>query len=165
MRLWFNRRLILAPALINWKKCEDDLRFYEKRRKAEIVSSISLTVSCSRCSVYLEQGGWHCHSPVPGTTLGISASSPHSFELYLWATVLYLDLFYAFNSEIRPKVTEKPKRGYFLGMEYSTFFLCKLKLIGIFLCFIPLLLRQGSIGTIYFQVVGKPMLYQLVDYL
>lgn len=71
------------------------------------------------------------HAPSQGTTLSVPASRCHSFELFLWAAPLYLTQFCALFHKMCPKVSEKPKRGYFLGVwECSKPFLYKLMAIA-----------------------------------
>ena len=50
------------------------------------------------------QQEWHLQPPSLGTTLNISESRCHIFELCMWASVFYLGLFYASIIKICPKV-------------------------------------------------------------
>ena len=56
-------------------------------------------------STHPKQQESHCQTPFLGTAGSISASSHHSFEMCLWASVLFLDLFCASVSRMCPKVT------------------------------------------------------------
>ena len=97
-------------------------------------------------------GRGHHQPPSLGTTLSISTLSRHGYELCLWASVLYLDLFYASLANICPKVLKKYKRGYFGGLGTLNNFLYQWTEIA------SLLLIQFIkifIGMFFFQIVGE----------
>lgn len=67
----------------HWKKPEEDFHFYGKKTKSQ--NSVQCLFCCPvvyRVNTCPKQQDGHCQSPSPGTTLSISASSHHSFELY-----------------------------------------------------------------------------------
>lgn len=75
----------------------------EKKTKSKTSIQHLFFNSPQRVSVHLEQQGkWHRPAPSLGTTLSISASSHHSFELR--EHLCCLDLFCTFISKIGPKV-------------------------------------------------------------
>lgn len=122
--LCFYERPTSVPVFIHWKKSQEDFQFYEKRGKANITFSICFAASCCRGSVPTKQ--W-CHqafsrAPSLGPTLSISALSHQGFELCLWASVLYPDLFHESISEMCPEASEKPKRLIFEVWECSKCF-------------------------------------------
>lgn len=78
-----------------------------------------------RGSWHPKQQEWHHQAPSPGTTLGISASSHHSFEL-ICEHVFYLHLFCASINKISPKATNCFFTLHHFGLtevfkEHSTF--------------------------------------------
>ena len=60
--------------------------------------------SHSRGSAQPQQTEQPCQAALLGTTLSVPASSHQSCELYLWASLLYVDLFCVSVSKTRPKV-------------------------------------------------------------
>lgn len=108
-------RPTLVPTFTNQKIHKEDFCFYEKRQKAKIRFSICFAMRLIKAA----------HTPIskrgpsssfPRDTLSASVSSHQSFELSPWTSVLYLDLFCTFINEMCPEVSEKPMRGYFLGL-------------------------------------------------
>lgn len=100
-------RLTLVPVLTNQKKSKEDSHIYRKRQKAEIAFCL--------CSVFVLQ--WTIQrqhilgerrvalpNSFPRNHIQVSASSHHSFELCLWASVLYFALFSGSVSKTCPKV-------------------------------------------------------------
>ena len=88
--LHFYERPTLVPVFTNRKKFEEDFCFYEKRWKAKIALGICFAVNCFTVSTHPEQENWHHQAPSPAIVLGLK---PHRFEMCLWASVIYLNIF------------------------------------------------------------------------
>ena len=110
MPLVFYKRPTLVSVFTNWKKSKEDFHFYEKRQEGKIALSICF---CSEL-LYRQHTPNAARVALPssflGATLSIPASSCHSFELYMWASVLCLNLFFVSINNMCPKVSKKPKR-------------------------------------------------------
>ena len=102
--LHFYERPTLVPVFTNGKQSEEYFCFPQPPPLKGEKWKQSSHLFC-RSILYSEQQEWPCQAPSPGTTPRISASSHHSSELCLRASVLYLDLFYASLSDMCLKVT------------------------------------------------------------
>ena len=107
--------------------CTDgNQKIFVKRWKVTAPFNICFIVSCYGVSTQPEQREQPQKPPSLGTTLSISR---HSFELYLWASVLHLDSFCASVSNMCLKVIAS--------------------------LFTPFWLMKVFIGMLYFQTAGK----------
>lgn len=66
------------------------LKKQNKRWKAKTAFSACFAVNCYTGSVHLEQWKWHHQAPSLRTTLSISASHPHIFQLSVSICALFL---------------------------------------------------------------------------
>lgn len=87
-------------------------------KKVRSKNSILPCVGVSCCRSH--GGFWQRQRPLspisfPRTTLSVPASSLGSFELCLWVSLLYPELFCA-SGRTGPQVSENPHRGYFWGL-------------------------------------------------
>ena len=94
---------IYVSTLANLKKSKD-FHFHEKKVKSESTLSVCFAASCCRDSTCPELQDWHRQAPSLGTMFSVLASGCRSFELCLWASVLYLDLFCTPVSKMCSKV-------------------------------------------------------------
>ena len=112
----FYKRPTLVCVLANWKPSKEDLGFYEKRWGAKIALITGFAASCNRASAHPAHRERPHQAPFPGDHPQHLSTELPSFELCLWASVLYLHLFCASVSKIGLQLPEKPKRGYCLGL-------------------------------------------------
>ena len=101
-QLVFMKDIQLMPIFIDWKKSRGFL-LLQKKKKSEnsiqhLFCSALLKYQCTHCIEWYDQT--FCQE----TTLSSSASSYHSFELCLWVSMLYLNLFCVFIRKIWLKV-------------------------------------------------------------
>ena len=102
---YFYRRPQLAPGFMNQIKYKKNLHLHKKIQKARIALSICFVVIQFRGSVQPKQQEWSHQDSSPGTIVSILASSHcHSFELYLWTSLLCFKLFCASVSKMCPAV-------------------------------------------------------------
>lgn len=100
----FLRKIFISSCFCLLKEIWRGFSFLYGGREERENSVQCLFFSHYRGSVHFEQRECCRLAPSPGTTLSISASSRHSFDLSLWAPVLYLDLFCASLSKMCLKV-------------------------------------------------------------
>jgi len=74
-------------------------------KKVKVAFSICFAGAIIETVPHAKQGVWHRQGSSLRTRLGISPSSLHSFELCLWASGLYLNLFCVSISKMCVKVT------------------------------------------------------------
>ena len=117
--LCFYKRPMLVPSFANWKKSEEDFSLWKKKKaKRKNVLRVGFVGSHDRGEALTEVACRGCgQTSSLGTILSISASGRGSFELCLWESVLYFDVFCASFSKIYPKMWERAKRGYFLSLR------------------------------------------------
>ena len=101
---------IYIICFVNQKKSEDYFCFYKKKKAKILKWSFCCFVDFVFCSKPLKRQLEHGLS---GATKRLpeelhSASSRHSFELYLWTSVLYLDMFCASLIKMNLKVFSSP---------------------------------------------------------
>lgn len=117
MPLPFYERPSLVPVSTNQKKSEENFHFHKKAKSKNSVQGLFCSEPLQRHHRPQEMRVVSPDSFPKNYILSVSTSSCHSFELCLWASVFYLDLLCESFSKMWPKVSEKPKRGYFLGLE------------------------------------------------
>lgn len=115
--LRFYKGPILVPVLANWKNSEDFHLCNERQRQKWRSTSALL----ERWELLERQQAAPAVGMCPqprslGTALGLATQGHQSCELWLWAPVLYFDLFYVFVSKMCPEVSEKPQKSYILGL-------------------------------------------------
>ena len=89
--LHFYERPTLVPVSTNQKKSEEDVWFYEKKAKSKNSIQHLLCIEPFLEATRPRVERVAPPSSFPGTILSLPASCCCSLELYLWATVLYLN--------------------------------------------------------------------------
>lgn len=110
-QLHFYGRPNLVPVFSNQNKYKENFHFLEKMAKNWNSMQRCFTAGHCRGSRHPEQQEWPRQVPSQNHTLHLKIRPPE-FLRCLWASALYVDLFWASVNKMCSKVSENPKRWY-----------------------------------------------------